>query len=419
MEGNMRKRLTDALVKNAPLPATGKVLIWDEPDNRKLFVSGFGVRIAAGGTKSFVLRYRRKADGRERQYTIGAFPVYSTDAARNEALELRRRIKDGGDPVQEQRDHRGAPDMSKLCDRFIAEHLPLKRAGTRREYRGIIEGVIRPTLGRKRVDGIDNDDIQRLHSKITERGALHRANRVVAVVSKMFVLAIRWRWRETNPARGIVFNPETKRKRYLTPDELKRLTAALARHESQDAANVFRLLLLTGARSHEVMTARWDQFDLEHRQTWTKLAGGTKQKRDHEVPLGGQALDLLRSMRKAAPEDAEFLFPGRTVVGHRSRLNRAWTQICKAAGIPRTGPQALRVHDLRHSFASFMVSSGFSLPVIGALLGHSQPMTTARYAHLLDDPLREAANKVGSLMGGLVAKPSKRKRAKLRVVKSG
>ena len=202
----------------------------------------------------------------------------------------------------------------------------------------------------------------------------------------------------------------------MTPDELKRLTDALARHGDQSVADAFRVMLLTGARRGEVLGATWDQFDF-HRNVWIKPGSATKQRREHETPLGDQVLALLKTMRAKAAPDAEFLFPGGSAGGHRSQINQSWNAICKSAGIPRTGPQALRVHDLRHSYASFMVSAGFSLPVVGAMLGHSQPMTTARYAHLLDDPLREAANKVGALMSGLTAKPSKRK--PLKVVAGG
>jgi integrase len=214
--------------------------------------------------------------------------------------------------------------------------------------------------------------------------------------------------RPDNPVRGIAHNPEIKRERYLTPDELKRLTDALVRDQDQRLADLFRLLLLTGCRKGELLAARWDQFDF-HRNVWIKPGHAVKQKREHEVPLGDQVLNLLKAMRKAAPEDAEFLFPSSSAVGQLKRVRGAWDRVCKAAGIPRTGPNALRVHDLRHSYASFMVSAGFSLPVVGAMLGHTQPATTARYAHLLDDPLREAANKVGALMSGLTTKPSKRK----------
>src|SRR5262249_3615057 len=163
----------------------------------------------------------------------------------------------------------------------------------------------------------------------------------------------RWRWRTDNPAARVEHNPETKRKRYLTADELKRLTDALAKHPDQQTANIFRMLLLTGARRAECVTARWNQFDF-HRNVWIKPGHATKQKRDHEVPLGDQVLALLKAMRAKAAPDAEFLFPGGSAGGHRSQINQAWNAICKAAGIARCGPHALRIHDLRHTYASFM-----------------------------------------------------------------
>jgi integrase len=414
----MRKRLTDALVKNAPL-ATGKTKtrIWDEPDGRKLFVSGFGVQISRGA-KSFVLRYRRKLDGVERLHTIGPFPVYSTDAARNEALELRRRIKDGGDPQQELRLDRSAPDMNALCDKFITEHLPSKAPGTQREYRSQIEGDIRPALGRKRVEAVDHDDVVKLHRKITER-APHRANRVAALLHKMFELAKRWRMRTgDNPARGIEHNVESKRKRYLSQAELAALTDALAQHPDQNTADIFRVLLLTGCRAGEAMRCKWTDLDLTDRRVWIKPAHTVKQKREHETPLSDAALALFTARRKAASEDAEYVFPGHTVAGHRSQLRRAWDAVCQRAGIARKGQLSVRIHDIRHTHASIMISSGFSLATVGAALGHTQPNTTARYAHLFDDVQREAANKVGSVLSGLTVKPSKRKRKpRLRVVR--
>ena len=174
-------------------------------------------------------------------------------------------------------------------------------------------------------------------------------------------------------------------------------------------ANVFRLLLLTGARRGEILGARWEQFDFGNRNVWIKPAHTTKQKAEHEIPLGDSALALLRAMRQAAP-DTEYLFPSRRSSGHLIDVKKPWAAICKRAGIV-----GLRMHDLRHSYASFLASAGYSLPVIGALLGHTQPNTTARYAHLLDDPLREATSRVGSMMTGLVAKPPAKR--KLRVVR--
>jgi integrase len=197
--------------------------------------------------------------------------------------------------------------------------------------------------------------------------------------------------RSDNPAKGIARNPETKRKRYLQGDELARLTAAIAGHRDKQAANIIRLLLLTGCRSGEALGARWDQFNLAT-GVWTKPASATKQKSEHVVPLSAAARQLLSELYVPG---AEYVFPGRAGVGHRVDLKRAWPEICKAAGI-----HGLRVHDLRHSYASMLVSGGQTLPVIGALLGHSSPQTTARYAHLMDDPLRKATDTVGAIIEG-------------------
>jgi integrase len=221
------------------------------------------------------------------------------------------------------------------------------------------------------------------------------ANRTVAVLSKMFTLAIRWGMRTDNPTKGVERNPEQSRHRYMTGDELRRLTAALAAHPSRQAADAIRLLLLTGARTQEVLKASWDQFDLET-GIWIKPSSHTKQKREHRVPLSAPVRQLLvdmqvRQQKKGPP--ARYLFPGRAGDGPMVDLKSSWRAICRAADL-----HGLRVHDLRHSFASILVSSGLSLPVIGALLGHSTTNTTARYAHLFDDPLRAAAERVGAVV---------------------
>jgi integrase len=152
------------------------------------------------------------------------------------------------------------------------------------------------------------------------------------------------------------------------------------------------LLLLTGARRGEVLSMAWDQIDFE-KGTWTKPSSHTKQKATHHVPLSAPALQLLAEMRDGS--SSAYVFPGRDGVGHRVDLKRPWPEVCKAAGI-----KGLRLHDLRHSFASVAAAGGASLPIIGKLLGHTQPGTTARYAHLDVDPLREVAERVGALIDG-------------------
>jgi integrase len=208
----------------------------------------------------------------------------------------------------------------------------------------------------------------------------------------MFSLAVRWEMRADNPAKGIERNNEEKRNRYLVGDELRRLIDALAAYPLQSSANAIRLLLLTGARRSEVLAARWDQFDLEN-GIWIKPSSHTKQKREHRIPLSAGARLLLVEI-KAAAGSSEFLFPSSLgTMGHLMDVKRAWASISKLAGL--TG---VRTHDLRHSYASMLASSGLSLPVIGALLGHTQASTTQRYAHLFDDPLRAATERVGVMV---------------------
>jgi integrase len=407
--------LTDKFVQNEPPPESGTSIVYDafDPKNpKRRWVSGFGVKFAAGGTKAFVLRYRVKSTRQERMFKIGEWPNWSVEAARKEAQDLKVRIDKGEDPLAAIQASRDAPTVSVLCDRFVADHVPSKRASTQENYKAFAK-TIKDALGRKLVAAITTEDVEALHKKITERGTPYVANRVLATLSKMMTLAIKWRMRTDNPCKGVERNAERKIKRYLTADELARLTRALVEYPDQGVANVFRLLLFTGARRGEVLSARWEQFDFE-RNVWTKPAATTKTNTEHELPLGTHALALLKSMRKAAPDDAQYLFPGRGGE-HLVEVKKAWAKITKDAGITR-----LRIHDLRHSHASFLASAGYQLLTIGEMLGHTQVATTARYAHLFDDVKRQAANKVGAKLAGLVAKaPARGKRKPLRLVQGG
>ena len=334
--------------------------------------------------------------GRERRYTIGRHPDYSVTAARDVASKLKRKIRDEGyDPLAEIQAAREAPNMADLAARYIEEHLPEKRPSSQRDDLAAIEQDILPELGRtKKVAEVTATDVKKLHRKISEH-APYKANRVVALLSKMFNLAITWEMRSEqsgNPCKRLKRNQEVRRKRYLKPDELARLMISLDAHPDAQAANIVRMLLLTGARFSEVAGARWDQFDLEAGM-WVKPGATTKQKTEHEVPLSPDVVQLLSDLLEEADDGAVFVFPGRHGVGHRTDLKRPWPEILKAAGI--TG---LRVHDLRHSYASFLVSAGHGLPVIGALLGHTQASTTHRYAHLHDQLTRRATGQVGAMV---------------------
>lgn len=408
-------KLTDSVVKDLEKPETGNRITYDTE------VKGFGCRVTAAGARSFILNYRTRS-GRERRYTIGSHPDWKVSAARKEATELKVAIDRGEDPLATIEADRGAKTVADLAKQFREDYLPKKRPSTVKNYNLLLDKFILPELKHHKVAEVTYSDVDGLHRKVTRGGAPYQANRSMAVLSKMFALAVKWGWRPDNPARGIERNPEEKRHRYLSPAELAKLTEALTKIEDQQGADVIRLLILTGARSGEAMSATWDQFDLEG-GVWTKPGSTTKQKTLHRVPLSAPARQLLAGIKKAAETAAKakgkdmsaFVFPGRGSE-HRREIKYAWADACIAAGIVTMetvkGPRgervevkpSARIHDLRHTYASLLASSGKSLPIIGALLGHSQPATTARYSHLMDDPLREATDSIGALV--MPSKPS-------------
>ncbi len=218
---------------------------------------------------------------------------------------------------------------------------------------------------------------------------------MLALLSKMFNLAISWQWRTDNPVKGIERYDEDPRERYLADDELRRLCDVLDRSSNRRAANAIRLQLLTGARLGEVLKAEWADIDFD-RGVWTKPSHHTKQKRTEHLPLGPQALTLLTEMREDSDAESSFLFPGDAPGKPLQEIKKFWRSVMKEARI-----SGYRRHDNRHTFASHLVSSGLSLEIIGRLLGHTSPATTKRYAHSADDPLRAAASRFGDKIEGL------------------
>jgi integrase len=379
------RHLTDSKVKRLPAPTDGRHYELHFDDR----VTGLAVRVTEAGSRSFILSYRTST-GRQRRYTIGSCDDWTVGAARDHARELKKRIRtEDHDPLAELAAGRSAPTVADLCERFAEEHLPKLRESTRGDCLSLIKREVLPAMRHIKVADVTHADCDALHRKITKRGKLHQANRCASLMHKMLAHAVRWGWRQENPATGIVKNPEEKRQRYLQNGELERLMSALGRMEDQQAAAIIRLLLLTGARSHEVLSMRWDQVDFES-GTWTKPGATTKQKTTHRVPLSPAVLGLLACIERGA---SEFVFPGTGKTKHRESVRKSWDKLMRDAKIV-----GLRRHDLRHSFASILASSGASLHVIGQMLGHSQPATTHRYAHLLDEPLRAAAARVAGVV---------------------
>ena len=388
----MRRKLTKQIIGSAKVQER-EIIIWDSE------VPGLGLRVTPGGAKSFVLK-TRIGGGRSapiKKPTLGKVGDLTLDQAKAKARAWKALAADGVDPTRH-KDEVGRT-VADLCAEYLEVHAPRKRSSG--DDKAKIEQHILPRLGRRLIRDVSFSDIERLHRLMKKTP--YAANRTVALLSKMFSLAIKWEWTDRNPATGIERYPEERRDRFLSPEEIGRLSAALSRlvemaarpGEARKVADALRLLMLTGARRSEVLSATWAMFDLEA-GVWTKPSSHTKQKKEHRVPLSPPAIQLLREIKDRGV-DSEFVFPSRprSKHPHLTELKTAWAKVCKLADL-----EGVRIHDLRHTFASILVSGGATLPLIGALLGHTQAQTTQRYAHLADDPLREATTRVGAVVAG-------------------
>ena len=383
----MALALSDKIVRELPLPATGNRIVYDVDPK------GFGIRLTAGGSRSFVLNYR--IGRRERRQTIGAFPTWSVRDARAEAKALKREIDRGNDPLAERDRARTAPTMMELCERYLTEHArPKKKASSAGEDERNIRLHVKPALGKLLVADIEPDDIARLHHKMQHSPI--SANRVRSLLSKMFALAEVWDLRpaNSNPVRGIDRFKERSRDRLMTAGELARIGDALTGHKGYwGGPAAIRLLALTGMRKSEVLSLRWADVDFEHgaaRLPDSKTGAKT-------VPLGAAALAVLSGLPRV--EGNPFVLPAARArrsdndgtPRHFVQVHTTWEAVTRAAGIAD-----LRIHDLRHAFASVGALAGNSLYIIGKLLGHADAKTTQRYAHLQNDPLRAVADRIST-----------------------
>lgn len=376
-------KLTKRMVDQLAADGRDRIVFDDE-------LSGFGVRLKPSGAKSYVLRYR--AGGAQRSYTLGSCAVLTPSEARRKARALLGEVAEGDDPSSRRQEDRRAPTMAELCADYMDRHArPNKRAASIRDDQSMIDQVILPALRRRKVRDVCRREIETLHHSLKAKP--YRANRVLSLVAKMFSLAVAWGWRADNPARGIPKYQEDRRDRWLSEAELGRLLATLDDWPDQDIADAVRLLIFSGARRSEVLHATWEMFDLA-RGVWIKPSHHTKQKRTEHVPLSQPALAILHR-RAGARGNSPFLFPGRSPDKPLTEIKKSWARITEAAAL-----DGLRLHDLRHTYASHLVSSGVSLPIVGRLLGHTQAQTTHRYAHLADGALRDATEAFGRQHGG-------------------
>ena len=398
----MRERLSDRFAAAVPPGPRGNNARYFDTTERA--PQGFLLRVTPAGARAWCLEYRVKDSQKQREITIGDTKSWPITEARKRGHELRRVIDTGGDPLADREEKRAAPTVADLIARFEAEAFPSRAPRTQGEYRAMLRDHVGPALGRLKVAAVTHEEVEKLHRKITDAGKSRRANAVKSLVSALFAQAIVWKMRAgDNPAAHVKGNKEQGRERYLKPEEVERLVEVLDRWRERrpDSVDAIRLAMLTGARRGEILGMTWGDVDLAA-GVWVKPAGLTKQRRSHRIPLGEAAREVLR--RRQAERDAgggkvvrwrdDFVFRGGGRKTHCNILERDWCQIRAAAGL-----EDVRFHDLRHSFASHLVSAGLSLPIIGAMLGHSKPATTQRYAHLADQPLREAAEIVGKIVG--------------------
>ena len=349
---------------------------------------GFGLRVRASGRKYFVTQFR--ANGKLRRMTLGPVTAMTPEEARKRAMALLAEAKTGSDPAAQRDADRKAATVKALGRRFLDEYVPDHcKQSTAYEYRRSVELFVDPRIGNRKVTEIQRSDIAELHHGM--RKTPYQANRTLGVLSKMFNMAEVWGLRPdgSNPCLHVKRFKEEKRERFLSAEEFRRLGKVLDEilqdgSETRSAVVAIRLLMLTGCRLSEIQKLQWEHVDLdagELRLPDSKTGG-------RAVPLAPSAVRLLAGLPR--DEDNPWVITGRKPGSHLTDLQHPWRRIRERAELPD-----VRIHDLRHSFASRALALGEGLPMIGKLLGHTQVQTTARYAHLARDTVKASAARIG------------------------
>ncbi len=391
----LTKRTIDALQ-----PEDKDYFIWDSQ------IAGFGVRIMPSGAKTYQAQYRK--GGRTRRVSVGRHGNITVDEARNLAKDIMGQVAKGENPAEEISQHRKAPTIAALCERFFEAHVMERcKPSTQGEYRRAIDLFINPAIGNFKIVDVERKDVAELHHKFRDKP--YQANRTLGVLSKMFNLSEIWGLRPdgSNPCRHVPKYKEVKRERYLSQNELQRLGQVLAEVE-QDGSETpyivaaFRLLILTGCRLGEIQTLQWG-FITDNGMELPDTKTGARR-----IPLPNAARAVLSTLPRIAGNP--YVIAGKVDGKFATDLQHPWRRIRERAGL--TG---VRIHDLRHTYASNAVSSGMPIQMVGRLLGHTQLQTTMRYAHLADDPVKQAAEENAARLEAMV-NPQPRLVQSLRIV---
>lgn len=392
-------------------------------------LSGFGVSVRPSGHKAFIAQYDFGGrSGKTRRVTIGTYGnPWTVAEARKEAEAILLDAKRGIDRGAAKAKRKAEPTVAELCDEYLAHGCKLKKASTVNTDKGRIERHIKPLIGSMKITDVTRATLQRFFNdvaegkKISVPGGEGTARRTMRLLGGIFTYAVDQGYLEASPRKGVKIGADRKGERFLSPTELARLGDTLreaetvglpwqfnegvkAKHRakpenareviSPHAIAAIRLLILTGCRAGEILNLRWSEVDMEH----GILNLPDSKTREKKVLLGAAALKVLSEVPKV--EGNPYVIVGEAKDKPRSDLKRPWARITAHAGlnaVDRDGKaQPLRLHDLRHSFASVGAASGFGLAAVGKLLGHSSTSTTARYAHFADDPLRGVMNTIDS-----------------------
>jgi integrase len=383
-------KLTQSIVGNARCPdGKGKIEISDS------VCKGLFLEVRKSDNSTFYLRYTN-GRGRQHQYRIGDASVISLAQARHQAQQLKSQILLGQDPTEIRKAGRATPTFAEFIEQQYMPHVKAYKKSWATDV-SLLKNHLLPRFGKRYMDEITRQDIVRMHSDRKASGAAAgSANRLLIMMRYIFNLAIRWEVAgiKDNPTKNVPLMPENnKKERYLSEDEARRLYGAVCKSENEMLKYIVPMLILTGARKREALDARWEDFDFE-RRLWRIPT--TKLGKPRHVPLSYGVLSLLSTMPRNLKSD--YVFPN-------PKTNKPFVSIFAAWHTARTraGLADVRIHDLRHSFASLLINSGRSLYEVQKLLGHTQIKTTQRYAHLAPETLLDASNAatraVGSIMG--------------------